>query len=126
MQLWVLSVHFCIVHFICLQSMLLSKEKSGSEYQVCVFEIFKLGPYIYVTALLWGWGLLLCMFMVVHEQLYGPYPTKNVMIFAVAYGPYIIMPLVVMVRVARTPLFEQTQPTRGDGGSGQKKRNKKD
>lgn len=87
---------------------------------------FKLSPYIYVTALLWGWGLLLCMIIVVHEQLYGPYPTKNVMLFAAAYGAYIIMPLVVMVRVAKIPLFEQTQSSRGNGGSGQKKRNKKD
>lgn len=60
---------------------------------------------LFHLALMWGWGLLLSMIIVAHEELYGPYPAKNVMLFFAAYGAYAVMPLVIMVRVARTPLF---------------------
>ena len=57
------------------------------------------------AGLMWGWGLLLCMFVVIKEQLYGPYPTKDVRLFFVAYGAYLLMPIFVMIRVARYPVF---------------------
>ena len=58
------------------------------------------------AGLMWGWGLLLCMAVVVREQLYGPYPTKNIQMFFLAYGGYILMPLTVMLRVAWAPVFK--------------------
>ena len=49
--------------------------------------------------------MLLSMLVIIREQLYGPYPTKNLPLFFIAYGGYLIMPIVVMLRVARLPLF---------------------
>lgn len=62
-----------------------------------------------LAGLMWGWGLLLCMAVTVKEQLYGPYPTKNLTLFAIAYGGYIIMPLMVMLRVAWSPVFKTSK-----------------
>ena len=53
------------------------------------------------------------MAVVVREQLYGPYPTKNIQMFFLAYGGYILMPLTVMLRVAWTPVFK-TNPKTAD------------
>ena len=58
-------------------------------------------------ALCWSWGLLLSMTVIVREQLYGEYPTKNITLFIMGYGPYILMPLVVIVRMIKLPLFKK-------------------
>ena len=57
------------------------------------------------TALMWGWGLLLTMVVVLREELYGKYTTKDRLLFGLAYGGYLLMPLLIMLRVARTPVF---------------------
>ena len=57
------------------------------------------------VALCWAWGLLLSMVVIVREELYGEYPTKNVTVFAIAYGAYILMPMVVIIRMLQPPLF---------------------
>lgn len=54
---------------------------------------------------MWGWGLLLTMVVVLREELYGKYATKDRLLFALAYGGYLLMPLLIMLRVARTPVF---------------------
>lgn len=65
-------------------------------------------------ALMWGWGLLICMAVVTREELYGLYPTKDVQVFAAAYGAYALMPIIVMLRVARAPLFGKTKQNQSD------------
>lgn len=49
------------------------------------------------------------MAVVTREELYGLYPTKDVQVFAAAYGAYALMPIIVMLRVARAPLFGKTK-----------------
>ena len=59
---------------------------------------------------MWGWGLLLTMVVVLREQLYGKYATKDRLLFGLAYGGYLLMPLLIMLRVARTPVFSTKKP----------------
>ena len=61
--------------------------------------------YYPIVALCWAWGLLLNMIVIVMEQLYGEYPTKNVTLFTMAYGSYVLMPIVVVLRMIQSPLF---------------------
>jgi len=58
------------------------------------------------TALMWAWGLLLSMTAIAREQLEGPYKTDNVAVITAAYGAYAIIPVLVMIRVARAPVFD--------------------
>ena len=55
--------------------------------------------------LMWGYGLLLSMFVVVREQLFGQYAAPDRLMFALAYGGYITIPILMMLRVAWTPVF---------------------
>ena len=69
------------------------------------------------SALMWAYGLLLTMFVTVREQLFGKYKAPDVTMFAVAYGGYIMVPLLIMLRVACTPVFSssaksQRKPTK--------------
>ena len=68
------------------------------------------------------------MIIVAHEQLYGPHPAKDVTLFFVAYGAYAVMPLVIMGRVAMTPLFPKLTQTKPPSpkqrSSGKTKKNK--
>ena len=57
------------------------------------------------VALCWAWGLLLNMIVIVREELYGEYPTKNITLFLIGYGAYVLMPIVVIVRMLQAPLF---------------------
>lgn len=59
---------------------------------------------------MWGYGLLLTMFVVVREELFGQYAAPDPVIFALAYGPYIAIPLLMMLRVAWTPIFNTNKP----------------
>ena len=54
---------------------------------------------------MWSYGLLLCMFITTREQLFGEYAAPDCTMFALAYGSYIFMPILVMLRVAWTPVF---------------------
>ena len=54
---------------------------------------------------MWGYGLLLTMVVIVREELFGKYKSKDITIFALAYGGYILIPLLIMLRVAWTPVF---------------------
>ena len=70
-----------------------------------------------LLALMWGYGLLLTMFVTVREELFGKYKAPDVTMFAVAYGGYIMVPLLIMLRVACTPVFpssanSQRKPTK--------------
>ena len=93
--------------------------------------------WIRVPALMWGYGLLLTMVVVLREELYGVYRTKDTTLFFAAYGGYALMPVLIMFRVAWTPVFGKrgggsgnTAPvtTNSDGNAeknGKKKPNKK-
>ena len=39
------------------------------------------------------------------EQIEGPYKTNNLPVIIAAYGGYIAVPVLVMIRVALTPVF---------------------
>lgn len=93
-------------------------KRNGLGYQVYISGCVS---HTLCIALLWGWGLLLSMVVVTHEQLYGPYPTKNLTLFLVAYGAYALVPLGVMGRVARTPLFTVATPTLAKSAAKKKK-----
>ena len=62
--------------------------------------------YMLLLALMWGYGLLLCMFVIVREQLWGEHAAPEPLMFWMAYSAYIFMPLLVMLRVAWTPVFK--------------------
>jgi len=69
---------------------------------------------IFVVALCWAWGLLLNMIVIVREELYGEYPTKNVTLFLMGYGAYVLMPVVVIVRMLQAPLFTGNTSVKND------------
>ena len=48
------------------------------------------------------------MIIIVMEQLYGEYPTKNITLLMMGYGAYMVMPLVVVARMIQTPVFGKT------------------
>eukprot|EP00731_Ephydatia_muelleri_P023157 Em0015g740a len=78
-------------------------------YCFAIYAFLYEKEWIRVPALMWSWGLLICMAVVTREELYGLHPTKNVQVFIAAYGAYALMPIVVMLRVANAPLFGKTK-----------------
>lgn len=74
-------------------------------YLVGIYAFIQEKEWIRIPALMWSYGLLLTMGVIVKEQLYGPLPTKDVMMFLAGYGGYVVMPVIVMARVARPPVF---------------------
>ena len=54
---------------------------------------------------------MLTMVVILREEFFGKYATKDPFLFSLAYGGYMLMPLLVMLRVARTPIFG-TVPTK--------------
>ena len=54
------------------------------------------------------------MVVIVREELYGEYPTKNVTVFSMAYGAYILMPIVVIIRMLQPPLFGGNSGVKSD------------
>lgn len=55
--------------------------------------------------LMWAYGELLTMCVVVREELFGEYAAPDRLRFALGYGSYVIIPILMMLRVARTPVF---------------------
>jgi|JI10StandDraft_1071094.scaffolds.fasta_scaffold303407_4 hypothetical protein len=49
-------------------------------------------------ALFWSGSMLSILFVIVFEELFGPHPTKNRLQFALAYGGYILVPVIVLFR----------------------------
>lgn len=60
---------------------------------------------IYIVALMWGYGLLVAMVPITAEQLFGLHASKNVGLFLAAYGPYVLVPVVAMLRAWGSPMF---------------------
>lgn len=80
-------------------------------YLVAIYAFVFEKEWIRAPTLMWGWGLLLTMVVILREEFFGKYATKDPFLFSLAYGGYMLMPLLVMLRVARTPVFG-TVPTR--------------
>ena len=55
---------------------------------------------------MWGYGHLLVMSVVLREGLFGQYATPDPLIYFAAYSGYIIIPMLMMFRVAWTPIFK--------------------
>ncbi len=62
------------------------------------------------AALMWSYGLLLSMTLTVREELFGEYAAPDRTMFALAYGAYVLVPILVMLRVAWTPVFSHAKP----------------
>ena len=45
------------------------------------------------------------MVVILREEIYGPYAAKNLTLILLGYGGYVIMPILVMIRVAQAPVF---------------------
>lgn len=60
------------------------------------------------AVLMWAYGHLLIMFVVMREELFGQYAAPNPMVIWLAYGGYIVIPILMMLRVAWTPVFTST------------------
>ena len=60
-------------------------------------------------ALMWAWGLLLSLLACMREQIEGPYKTDNVPVIVAAYGGYILIPVLVMIRMAWSPVFSSNK-----------------
>lgn len=54
---------------------------------------------------MWAYGLLLTMFVIAREELFGEYATPDPLIFVLAYSAYVFIPVLIMFRVAWTPVF---------------------
>ena len=104
-------------------------------YFVAIYAFIAEKDWIRIPTLMWGYGLLLTMVVVLREELFGAYPTKDVKLFLMGYGPYALMPIIIMARVARYPVFskaqsttevtEQTDAKSNAGGMPKKKKQKK-
>lgn len=55
---------------------------------------------------MWAWGMLLVLLACIREQMEGPYKTDNPAVIIPVYGGYIVIPVLVMIRVAPTPVFD--------------------
>ena len=40
---------------------------------------------------MWGWGVLLTMVVILREEFFGKYATKDPFLFSLAYGGYMLM-----------------------------------
>ncbi|XP_065893283.1 sigma intracellular receptor 2-like [Dysidea avara] len=78
-------------------------------YIVAIYAIVTEKEWIRIPCLCWAYGLLLTMIVIVREELYGEYPTKNVTLFAMAYGGYLLMPITIFMRMIQTPLFSKNK-----------------
>lgn len=76
---------------------------------MCVISHPSTPSHTHTTALMWGYGLLLTMFVVTREELYGEYAAPDVAMFLMAYGSYAAVPILVMLRVASYPVFNSKQ-----------------
>ena len=54
---------------------------------------------------MWSWGLLLTLLACIREQLVGPYKTDNVPVIMAAYGGYVAIPVLLMIRMYPSPAF---------------------
>ena len=63
---------------------------------------------------MWGYGHLLVMSVVIREALFGQYAAPDHLVFFAAYGGYIIIPMLMMFRVAWTPVFKPPKKTHQD------------
>lgn len=70
-----------------------------------IASIFKFFLFYLFVALMWGYGLLVTMVPITAEQLFGQHASKNVGLFLAAYGPYVVVPAVAMLRAWRSPMF---------------------
>lgn len=77
--------------------------------EMCVVIFF-----FFPAALMWSYGLLLMMAIVVREQLFGEFAAPDVLMFALAYGSYIVIPALVLLRVARAPVFSTAEKAHSD------------
>ena len=46
------------------------------------------------------------MIPITAEQLFGQHASKNVIMYVVAYGPYVVVPMVAMLRAWGSPMFD--------------------
>lgn len=70
-----------------------------------IASIYKFFLFYLFVALMWGYGLLVTMVPITAEQLFGQHASKNVGLFLAAYGPYVVVPAVAMLRAWRSPMF---------------------
>ena len=70
---------------------------------------------------MWAYGVLLTMVLVMKEELYGSYPTKHALLFLAAYGGYVLVPIMVMLRVSRSPDFGTSSSSGGSNDSSKQK-----
>ena len=54
---------------------------------------------------MWSWGMFLILLACIREQIAGPYKTSNIPVVLGAYGGYIVIPVLLMLRMASTPVF---------------------
>ena len=100
-------------------------------YIFAIYAFIMEREWIRVPALMWGYGLLLTMIVVLREELYGVYSTKDTTLFFAAYSSYALMPILIMFRVAWTPVFGKrggggnTAPVTNSSGNAEKNNEKK-
>ena len=63
------------------------------------------GHICFYAALMWAWGMFLVLPACIREQMVGPYKTSNPAAIIAVYGGYMVVPVLIMIRVAFTPVF---------------------
>lgn len=74
-------------------------------YVAAIYAFLTEKEWIRIPALMWGYGLLLSMFVILREEIFGEHASPNIGLIGLAYGPYVIIPTLLMLRVAWTPVF---------------------
>lgn len=87
----------CVMGTRIVEQLLITPLSITNIYNFLLFHLF--------VALMWGYGLLVTMVPITAEQLFGQHASKSVALFLAAYGAYVLVPVVAMLRAWRSPMF---------------------
>eukprot|EP01100_Stratorugosa_tubuloviscum_P006987 TRINITY_DN2951_c0_g1_i1.p1 TRINITY_DN2951_c0_g1~~TRINITY_DN2951_c0_g1_i1.p1 ORF type:complete len:201 (-),score=59.16 TRINITY_DN2951_c0_g1_i1:110-673(-) len=67
-------------------------------YVVAIYAIINKCNWIRIPSIMWGSCMFYSLYVIVIEEFYGQFKTPEPLIISLAYGPYVIAPLVVLFR----------------------------
>jgi hypothetical protein len=75
----------------------------GPFYAVGLYAFIRGREWIRIPAIVWGSVLMTIVAIIMSEELFGPYKTKNVPIMVLANAPWFLIPLATVIRMGLDP-----------------------
>lgn len=75
----------------------------GPFYAAALFAYVRGREWIRIPTLMWATSIMTSTGMIVFEELWGRYPAPHLHVTAAAYGPYLLVPLLAIARMAFAP-----------------------